>query len=197
MASRRKGNVDELKLDLTAMIDVVFLLIIFFILLPQRNIEGQLESYLPNEGTTKPKTDDPPETVFNIIMKSNLKGGDEILTSLSFNNMPMGDFVTKSTEALNAAYKLDGKSKDAYLNNEYERDKLQFHPENSVIIRKLLESMVLAAKSSENLRETDILVDASSDVPFKVVLAILNAAAGANFTNLKFVRPPDGIWKVN
>jgi hypothetical protein len=44
-------------------------------------------------------------------------------------------------------------------------------------------------------KETDVMIDASSSVPFKIILAVLNAGAGAEFANMKFMSPTAEIWK--
>lgn len=45
----RDGGNPELKLAITPMIDVVFLLLIFFMLLPFRSLERKLQAHLPKE----------------------------------------------------------------------------------------------------------------------------------------------------
>ena len=54
-----------------------------------------------------------------------------------------------------------------------------------------------AAVGSPDGKDTDVIIDASSNVPFKIILAILNAGAGAEFPNLKFAAPSQDIWKQN
>lgn len=50
MARRRKSlQIDDAKGDMTSMIDVVFLLLIFFILMPFKTVEAKIESHLPKD----------------------------------------------------------------------------------------------------------------------------------------------------
>jgi len=64
--SRAKRDVDnpELKIAITPMIDVTFLLLIFFMLLPFRSLERKVAAFLPMDrggAKTKVKITDPPK----------------------------------------------------------------------------------------------------------------------------------------
>lgn len=52
MKSRRKLDLLGQTGDMTSMIDIVFLLLIFFILMPFKSVESRLESHLPKTGGT-------------------------------------------------------------------------------------------------------------------------------------------------
>lgn len=194
MARKKKVGLDDLKIDFTSMIDCTFLLIIFFLLMPMRELEGQLESYLPQEGRSDP-TNEPPKTTFTLIMKSSKLNDQELTTNVLFAGMSMGQFTTFTPEYLDHLYSLPMDQMRGKIMAEEKRDKEQFDPGQSKVLKGLLDSMDKATKNAEEARNTDILVDASSDVPFKVVLAVINAAAGEKFTKLKFVAPDGNIWE--
>ena len=194
---RRECNVEEISMDFTSMIDVVFLLIIFFILMPNKSMEGQLQSYLPNAPSIQAKKDEVPPPIFNIVLTSRMEG-NEIKTSIQFNNSPIGEFTTLSVPRLNQIYEMDRAEKNALLGEEYKRDEQQFDPNISPQIRSLISKMndaALGVTGPNGAKKTDVMISASSNVPFKVVLAILNAGAGAQFENLKFVAPDNSIFK--
>ena len=46
---RKKKNLDEAEFTMTPILDVIFLLLIFFLLLPPKQIEGRLKSMLPKD----------------------------------------------------------------------------------------------------------------------------------------------------
>lgn len=189
-------DVEDVNLDMTSMIDVVFLLIIFFILMPPKEMEGQLQSYLPSSDSGKPPPNpEEPPPKFTIMISSKKQGNEDIVTSVSFNNRPVCQFKTYSLAALDAIYGLPEKQKQDKLGKEYKRDENQFDPKFSDDIRLLIKRMEDAAVGSPDGKDTDVIIDASPDVPFKIILAILNAGAGAEFPNLKFAAPSQDIWK--
>ena len=194
----RSTEIEDVSMDMTSMIDVVFLLIIFFILMPPKEMEGTLESYLPSAGgTPPPPTDDEPPVVFGMKLVSEKVGENEITTVVTFNNQVICDFTTLSIGELNKIYLLGSVEKKDRLKIEHDRDSKQFDPHTSDKVRKLITKMSEAADNAPDVKNTDIMIDASSNVPFKVVLAILNAGAGADFPNLKFAAPSMAIWKAD
>lgn len=52
---RKKHELDEPPFTMTPMIDCIFLLLIFFILLPPKQIEGRLDSHLPRDKGLNPQ----------------------------------------------------------------------------------------------------------------------------------------------
>jgi len=50
MKSKRKLDLASQTGDMTSMIDIVFLLLIFFILMPFKSVESRIESHLPKTG---------------------------------------------------------------------------------------------------------------------------------------------------
>lgn len=64
MKKRRNLGMQEQMGDMTSMIDVVFLLLIFFILMPFKNTESKIESYLPKtSGQGQGKSDEKNEKI--------------------------------------------------------------------------------------------------------------------------------------
>jgi biopolymer transport protein ExbD len=187
---------EETNLDMTSMIDVVFLLIIFFILMPPKEMEGQLQSYLPQDGApSEPSEPEDPKPKFNIALLATKKGTDEVATQVIFNNRPVCTITSLSIEALDRIYALPASEKLARLNKEGERDKQSLDPQVSADMRLLIQRMSDAAMGAPDGKNTDVIIDAASNVPFKVILAVLNAGAGAEFESLKFASPSKEIWK--
>lgn len=61
MKKRKKLDVTEATGDMTSMIDIVFLLLIFFILMPFKSPESRIESHLPKDsGLSAAKTEEEP-----------------------------------------------------------------------------------------------------------------------------------------
>jgi biopolymer transport protein ExbD len=181
---------EETKLDMTSMIDVVFLLIIFFILMPPKEMEGQLQSYLPQDGQSDsppPKDEDPPPK-FYIDMVSGLEG-EEVKTAIKFNGALVTTITSLSIPALESVYALPSEQKRKKLELEMERDRSMLDPNSSADMVKLIKMMGDAAVGAPDGKDTDVIINATTNVPFKVVLAILNAGAGADFKNLKFAAP--------
>lgn len=61
MRKKRNLNLDEQMGDMTSMIDIVFLLLIFFILMPFKSPESRIESHLPKDsGLSQAKSEEEP-----------------------------------------------------------------------------------------------------------------------------------------
>ncbi len=61
MRKRRKFDVEDQVGDMTSMIDIVFLLLIFFILMPFKSPESRIESHLPKDsGLSQAKSEEEP-----------------------------------------------------------------------------------------------------------------------------------------
>ena len=192
----RKVDVEETKQDMTSMIDVVFLLIIFFILMPPKQMEKQLQAYLPQDGAPdQPQKDPPPpEPKFTILLTSEPKG-DEVSTSIILNNKPVCKIVSLSIESLDKIYAMDVEPKRLRLDQESKRDEKTLDPLKSADLHLLIARLVDASLGSAKGKETTVIIDAAYNVPFKVVLAVLNAGAGAGFKNINFAAPSMDIWK--
>ena len=98
-------DVEDVNLDMTSMIDVVFLLIIFFILMPPKEMEGQLQSYLPSSDSGKPPPNpEEPPPKFTITISSSKIKMKIFAPKCFFNNRPVCQFTTYSLTALDAIY---------------------------------------------------------------------------------------------
>jgi hypothetical protein len=123
------------------------------------------------------------------------ESGDEVQTQVNFNNRPVCSIRSLSIGALDKIYALPDKQKEARLAKEGVRDKQTLDPQVSADMRLLIQRMSDAAMGAPDGKQTDVIIDAASNVPFKVILAVLNAGAGAEFENLKFASPSQEIWK--
>lgn len=184
---------EETNLDMTSMIDVVFLLIIFFILMPPKEMEGQLQSYLPEDGksdTPPPPNEDPPPK-FHLDLISAVQG-EEVLTEIVFNGQKVCTLSSLSIDALDRIYNSPDKAQR--LAQEADRDAKLLDPLQSADMKRLIQLMTDAAIGAPDGKETDVIINAAHNVPFKLILAVLNAGAGAEFENLKFASPSVDIW---
>lgn len=186
-------DIEDVSVDFTPMIDVVFLLIIFFILMPPKEMEGRLQSYLPKEGGGKPPPGPPPIT-FGITLRSEKISNEEIETRVLLNQEFIDSFKTNTVEMMDRIFSMEGVEKEERLTAEYKRDEAQLTPADSDVLKKLNSKLRSAAEASPEKYNTDVIIDAESDVPFKIVLAILNSATGLGFEKLKFTAPPPEIW---
>ena len=193
----RKADYEETKQDMTSMIDVVFLLIIFFILMPPKQMEKQLQAYLPQDGGPPPidtKEPPPPEPKFTILLTAEPQG-DEVSTAIIFNNRPVCKIVSLSIGTLDKIYAMGVEPKRLRLEEESKRDEKTLDPLKSADLHLLIQRMSDASLGSAKGKETTVIIDAAYNVPFKVVLAVLNAGAGAGFKNINFAAPSMDIWK--
>ena len=232
----REVNQEDVDMDMTPMIDVVFLLIIFFILMPPKKTEGKLESYLPQEGGGPPppvkevkfymtveksmnKATNPSITVDGV---SKTVPGDYVEVLIKFNNREIayvGEAAKERLITINPLYMehleriIQGQSglpqyesmgitktkaeadKSLIIKHAIGYDKEWFSPDNSKIFKKLRKAMIEASKGHEKGRDADVMIDANSEVPFKVILGLLNVGTAAKFPNLKFAAPRRNIMK--
>ena len=71
-----EGNADDVKLQITSMIDVTFLLLIFFMLLPFRTLERKVAAFLPKDwglAKTKIKLEEKPKITVELKRKKTEK----------------------------------------------------------------------------------------------------------------------------
>jgi biopolymer transport protein ExbD len=183
----KKDN-QECELDMTPMIDVVFLLIIFFILMPPKDKDWIIDAYLPSDRDGVKKSED---VKFFIRLKAQ-EVGQDVKSKIYFNNIYICEFKTLSITTLNEMYDIHKKSNkpnDELLTRERERDKVQFDPIRSDGLRKLMLQMDDALLSYEVGKDVDVLIQSDGNVPFKVVMALLNAGKGGEYKNIKFAAP--------
>jgi hypothetical protein len=75
MTARQEDRPREVESDLTPMIDVAFLMIIFFMCLPFKTLDGKLQSFLPTFRGIDPHETEQPEEIYWI--KIHIVGRDE------------------------------------------------------------------------------------------------------------------------
>ena len=63
-AIREQFEAEQMETDLTPLIDVAFLIIIFFMCLPFKTLDGKLAAFLPTEKGLNPTPEKPPELFF-------------------------------------------------------------------------------------------------------------------------------------
>lgn len=73
-AIRERFESETMETDLTPMIDVAFLIIIFFMCLPFKTLDGKLQAFLPTEKGLNPTPEKPPELFF---IKIHIVGREE------------------------------------------------------------------------------------------------------------------------
>lgn len=98
MKKRKKLELVDKIGDMTSMIDVVFLLLIFFILMPFKTSESRIESHLPKDsGQAKAKSEEPPAEKIEVTIKV-IKGAKVDVRTLEgievkFNGKRLESFV--------------------------------------------------------------------------------------------------------
>jgi len=97
---RFKPRPTEETFSMTPMIDIAFLLIIFFILLPLRGLDFKLQSYLPRGDGQLPTNVTPKETVKIRVRKD----GDELVYALGQHNAPDAEGLAPVIRALGKEY---------------------------------------------------------------------------------------------
>lgn len=76
----KMAELEEPQLNLTPMIDIVFNLIIFFIVSMQFSNEQQFDVQLPSSSNAQPLTSPPDEIIVNVLADGRVAIKDEILT---------------------------------------------------------------------------------------------------------------------
>ena len=191
MVREKIVDVEELKMDLASMIDVVFLLIIFFIMIPPKELDALLKSNLGKEGdqsVVTPKTTEP----FSIDLRARALPGGEMETTVFFNQEKMFTMRSLSMEALDRLYA--SPQSEELLADLAALDEKRLDPMLSEPFAKLMRAMENSAAGAQEGKKTKVILHAASNVPFKLVLAILNVGAGAEFDNLQFTKPSQEIW---
>ncbi|MBF0199464.1 MAG: biopolymer transporter ExbD [Planctomycetes bacterium] len=190
---KKKVIHEELSFNMTPMIDVVFLILIFFMLMPQKKVEGRLEANNPSTGGGGEAIDKLKDMEFNIRIKSKNEG-DKILSSLYFNQRLLGQFLSLNSKSIETIYNLPQDQKSKALAAEHTSDTKQFNPDHAPILLNLMRQMESASFGSFEGKKTPILIDADANVPFKIVIAIMNACTGAKFKNMRFIQPGKDIF---
>ena len=162
MASRviEEMQEEEIKLELTPMIDISFLILIFFMCLPFKTLDGKLAAFLPTDKGINPTPAEPPVEIkvsVHIMARSEvpaLWGPNEVQDKVSKPTVFKYKFGDQETEDL--------KEVAEYIKNAYR-----------------------AAEGSEN---TNVLgeIKAGHKVPHKFVVAVLNKFAEAGMEKVDF-----------
>jgi biopolymer transport protein ExbD len=147
----------EFKMEMTPMIDMSFLLIIFFMCLPFKTLDGKLAAFLPTEKGINPiPVELPPEikVSVHIVARKEVAG--------TWNGKP----VQKPTEF---KYKFEGRPET----------------DNLADVGRWIDEGHKKAASAENVRVVGE-IKAGHKVPTKYVVAVLNKFAEAGLTKVDF-----------
>lgn len=160
---------ENMELQMTSLIDMSFLLIIFFVCLPMKTLEGKLEAFLPtNKGINPTPTEPPPSVKVTVHIVARNEQPRKYPPDPEKGPPPKGQItVNMPTEF---RYKLG--------NNEGETADLR---EVAAWIRK-------AYDSQKNTPNVEILgeLKAGHKVPHKYVIAVLNKFAEAGMKKVDF-----------
>ncbi len=182
-------DIEEMNFDFTPMIDVVFLLLIFFMLMPAKKMDKVLEASLPQHSGSGPN-----QPLMNKLQLRAKEVGDDIVVRVIFNNSNICEFKSFSKASLNEVYKLEENEMNKILTEQSRIDRLQFHAVTGTRIPHLINVIKESLKSTEKGFKTDVFIDADSKVPFKIIMAIINAGNASGVRNLKFKKPHNKIW---
>ena len=152
---------EEDKANLTPLIDIAFLIIIFFMCLPFKTLDGKLQAYLPTDKGLAPTPETPPELFF---IKVHIVGRNEVERQWGPKGAEVS--VTMPTEV---KYRFpDGTTTD-------ELDD----------VARYIAKMQRAAASSDNA-EVRGEIKAQHKVPHKFIIAVLNKFAAAKLEKVDF-----------
>ncbi len=149
----REAAEEEIKLSLTPMIDITFLILIFFMLMPFKTLEGKLLAFLPTDKGIQPIPQDPVDSFdidVHVIPREHKKRdwGPE-LSDGSFSRVQMP-------------------SKVVYKVKDRETEKIEE-------VGKWVKEMIDTARA-QGITEDNIKCEirAGHKIPFKYVIAVLN-----------------------
>ena len=170
MASKLADLIDdEAKLELTPMIDVCFLILIFFMCLPFKTLEGKLAAFLPTDKGINPTPQEPPN---DIMVSVHIVARKHVPRS-------WGPPDALSTEEMPSEVKF----------------RFGDHEEND--IRKVAVWIKNAKKAAEGTANAHVLgeIKAGHKVPHKFIVAVLNKFAEAGLSEVDFfgtaIPPPE------
>jgi len=161
---KRTGDQDGMRLELTSMIDVVFLLLIFFLSATQFRLpEGTLRAFLPASGGTSPE-DSMHLRPFRLTLR--LDGTDL---------QCFADDRRISTDPANYSERVEGARG------------LRGGPDESELAEHLLRRKAsYRGLGSEGL---PVIIDFAGDVPYKYINQALNLVHVAGITDVRMARP--------
>ena len=146
----REATEEEISLELTPMIDITFLILIFFMLMPFKTLEGKLLAFLPTDKGIQPIPQDPVDT-FDIdvhIMPREHKDrtwGPE--TAQKMVKMP---------------------SKVTFKVKDRETEKIE---EVGTWVKEMIDTARAQGITDDNIKSE---IRAGHKIPFKYVIAVLN-----------------------
>ncbi|OHB74766.1 MAG: hypothetical protein A2Z34_06555 [Planctomycetes bacterium RBG_16_59_8] len=174
--ARRKP--EESKIDdlpLTAMIDVVFQLIIFFLLMPlNKSLEGKLFSQLPKDkGLASAAVSQPELKEIRIRLRYDPPSQ---ITQVSIERQPVGDL---SRSVVYSGVGGHRKTQTGQNKQTYER----------------LSSMAAdfykkIPSSRDSAKAAPVIMDASEDTPWEHVVGVVNACRAVGIDNVEFTGNP-------
>ncbi len=168
MKNLKKELSAPMEMNMTPMIDVSFLLIIFFICLPMKALEGKIQAFLPTDKGINPTKTEPPLEIkvsVHIVARQEVK-------QLYPPAAPQGvtDSVPRSMQSVptNFRFKI-GNDETADLREVYDYIKRAY----------------AAVKDTPNAKITGE-IKAGHKVPHKFVVAVLNKFAEAGMEKVDF-----------
>ena len=141
---------EEVRMELTPLIDVAFLILIFFMCLPFKTLDGKLQAFLPTEKGLNPTPEKPPEPFW---IKVHIVGRKEMPREWG----PEGTLTVQMPTEVK------------YRFNQGETDSLA---EVSAYIRKM-------KRDSQSVPDANVTgeIKAGHKVPHKFIIAVLNKFA--------------------
>ncbi len=178
----KKVRPEEDKLSFTAMIDVVFLMIIFFILMPVKAKEPVIENKFPQQGNQPPPFQILPKARYVIQLKAeeNLVSS-KVRVRVIFSGQELGSLDIFDSTVDDATLHMSPEQMKNYQN--------QFNPDLSPPINLCMIAIEKAVRG-QNKNDFEMILDADPIVPFQAVLAMINATYGAGYKDLKLMQPP-------
>lgn len=190
----KKLQTDGVRIEFTALIDVVFLLLIFFMLIPIKEMEAKLETKVSGEKVDL-EIKDPldPKVSFNIHLQSQIEK-QGLITRVFFNGVELAQMLSPTQIEMDHLEEQGGVDWVAFKKQQYKSDKVQTDPDLSPGLRALAVAIGNAIEGSPEGRHTSVVIRTEPQVPFKWVMAVFNVGVGMELTQLSFEAPGDDIW---
>jgi len=164
---------DESKLEITPLIDVAFLILIFFMCLPFKTLDGKLQAFLPTDKGINPIEQDP---VNEIMVSVHIVARAEVLLR--------GD--AKDSKGRSIGYGPTDYKQDINKPTEF---KFKFGDRETKDLAKVKAWIDEAFKTAKDSGETTKVkgeIKAGHKVPHKFVVALLNKFAEAGLDKVDF-----------
>jgi biopolymer transport protein ExbD len=184
MKRRRHPGTGEAKpepLNLTPMIDVVFQLLIFFLLtMSFKDVEGMLICRLPGRGTS-PASDPVPELREVRVLLCRGSSAEEHLTD-------KGRHLRRPREAVRTALHVERVEIGAL--EDTERDPAAAGANRAAARRAAAAARKLLDGLDAGPDGPPLIIDADPEVPYEHVLGVLDACRGAGIEKIEFAADP-------